>query len=322
MLCLGIESTAHTFGIGIVDERGRVLANAKDVYAASSGGIVPADAKRHHEEVKELVLQRALDDAKAEISDIGLVSFSAGPGLPPCLLVGLNYANELAAKAGAPLLGVNHCIAHIEIGKLDTGAKDPLVVYVSGGNTQIIGYDGGRYRIFGETLDIGIGNALDKFARELGMATPAGARLDAMAAEGKKYVELPYTVKGMDLSFSGLVTAASRKIGAADEKGLVHSFLETSYSMLVEVAERALAHTKKKEVLLTGGVAASGRLRNMLTTMAKEHGAKFFVPSREFCGDNGAMIAWTGLIAFKAGQKGPADIDPRWRTDEAEIGWL
>jgi len=274
MISLGIESTAHTFGIGIVSDKS-VLANARDIYTPVSGGIHPSEAKAHHEKVKESVLEQALDEAGISLNEVDIISYSKGPGLPPCLKVGTEFAKSLAEQTGKPIIEVNHCIAHIEIGKMATGSKDPITLYVSGGNTQVI-------------------------------------------------IELPYVVKGMDLSFSGILTAAKQKLGKEKLEDLCFSFQETAYSMLTEVTERAMAHTGKTELLLTGGVAASTRLQEMLKIMCEERGAKFFVVPRQLAGDNGAMIAYNGLIAFECGQKPAKNIDfkQKWRTDEVDVCWI
>ena len=327
MLCLGIESTAHTFGAGIVSDKGKVLANASDSYSPPPGwGIKPIEAAEHHKKVSRSVLDEALKQSGIEIHDIDLISFSQGPGMPPCLRVGMDFSKDIARKAKKPLIGVNHCIAHIEIGRLSTEAKDPVVLYVSGGNTQILSYAEGVYRCFGEAMDMGIGNALDKFGREIGLEFPAGPKIEKSAEKGK-YTELPYVVKGMDLSFSGIVTEAVKKFreGTSTED-ICFSFQETTFAMLAEVTERALAHLNKSEVLLTGGVGANRRLQRMLETMCRERGARFYVVPKEFAGDNGAMISWTGILAYRAGQKPEnpekLDIKPRQRTDDVEVGWL
>ena len=314
MICLGIESTAHTFGIGVVDGK-KVLANSRDAYKAETGGIIPADAAQHHRDVAEKVLQEALSAAKLSLKDIDLIGLSAGPGLPPCLLAGLEFARTL----DKPIVPVNHCVSHIEIGKIDCNFNDPLVVYVSGGNTQVIAFESGIYRVFGETLDIGLGNALDKFGRELGMGMLAGMRIEELALKGKNYIELPYTVKGMDLTYSGLVTSALMKKDK-DINDLCYSLQETAFSMLAEVSERALAHTQKKEILLVGGCASNKRLQAMLEEMGKKHNAKFHVPQREFNGDNGAMIALVGNLIGRGSER--VDIRPRWRTDEVDVTWM
>jgi len=242
MLCLGIESTAHTFGIGIVDE-GRVLANVRDMYKPKKGGIHPREAAEHHSETCKEVLDKAI--AGIELKDVGLVAFSQGPGLHPCLRVGAVFARALALRLGVPIIGVNHCVGHIEIGKLMTGLADPVTLYVSGGNTQVIAFTEGRYRIFGETLDSGIGNVLDQFGRTAGLAHPGGPKIEQLAKEGK-YVPLPYVVKGMDLSFGGILSEATRKLEAgAKLEDICYSLQETSFAMLTEVVERAVAHTGK-----------------------------------------------------------------------------
>ncbi len=323
MICLGIESTAHTFGVGICNGKGKILANERSVYRPKKGwGIVPMDAGKHHEKARDEVLKAALKKAKLGMKDIGIIAYSRGPGLPPCLHKGLELAKNLAEKHGKPLVGVNHCIAHIEIGRLTSKFKDPVVVYVSGGNTQIISFSEGRYSVFGETMDTGIGNALDKFGRSAGLDFPQAPKIEQLAKKGK-WVDLPYVVKGMDLSFSGILTACIQKHERGEKlENLCFSMQEVFFSMLTEVTERALAHLGKDEVLLTGGVAANERLQKMMDIMTKERKAKFDVVPKELAGDNGAMIAWTGILAHKSGRRISKDADPRWRTDDVEIGWI
>ncbi len=324
MNCLGIESTAHSFGIGIITDKGRVLANSVNIYKPQVGfGIHPAEAGEHHKEVKEDVLNKALKEAMRPLEEIDMIAFSQGPGLPPCLRVGFDFAKELSSKYKKPLIGVNHCIAHIEIGRLTTGTKDPVTLYVSGGNTQVLAFTSGKYRCFGETQDIGIGNALDKFGRGTGLSFPAGPKIESLAGDGK-YIELPYVVKGMDLSFSGIVTEALKKHKQGKRlEDVCFSLQETCFAMLTEVTERALAHTGKNEVLLTGGVAANKRLQKMLSTMCRERGAKFYNVPKEFAGDNGVNIAWTGIIMYENLKKlqKKLDIEPRQRTDDVDVTW-
>jgi len=325
MLCLGIEGTAHTFGVGIVDSRGRVLANSSKTYVPTKGGIHPREAAQFHAANARFVLDEALEAARVGIEDVDLLAFSAGPGLGPCLRTAATAGRALASWLNVPIISVNHCIAHVEIGRLTERAKDPVTLYVSGGNTQVIAFDAGRYRVFGETLDIPVGNCLDVFGREVGLPHPGGPTVERLAREGTRYIPLPYVVKGMDLSFSGLMTEAVRKHRAgADLPDLCYSLQETGFAALVEVTERAVAHTEKKEVMLTGGVAANKRLGEMLELMAKEHGAKFFVPPMELCADNGAMISWTGILAYKHGVRQKlreTGVKQRWRTDQVDIPW-
>lgn len=325
MLCLGIEATAHTFGIGIVDDKGNVLANNRSIYQPKKGGIHPREAAEHHCLNAVSVIKEALETAKVGLKDVDLIAFSQGPGLPPCLRVGGVAARMLAMKLGKPLIGVNHCIAHIEIGKVCTGMKDPVTLYVSGGNTQILAFTEGRYRVFGETQDIAIGNCIDQFSREIGLKHPGGPKAEKLAKEGK-WTELPYVVKGMDVSFSGILTKAIEKYKKGEKvEDICFSLQETCFAMLTETVERAVAHTEKKEVLLSGGVAANSRLQEMLRIMCEERGAEFAVVPRELSGDNGAMIAWTGLIDYNSGRRQKIEdtkIDRYWRTDQAEIGWI
>jgi len=220
MICLGIESTAHTFGVGIVTSEGKILSNVKKVFTTETGGMIPHEVGKHHEEICDSVVSEALEKANVKIEDIGLIAYSRGPGLAPALKVGMEVAKKLSTQIGKPLIGVNHCVAHLTIGQLCTGAKDPVFLYVSGVNTQIIAIAGGKFRIFGETLDIGIGNALDKFGREAGLGFPAGPKIEKLALNGK-YIEMPYVVKGMDTSFAGLVTKATQLLKKGEKIGLL-----------------------------------------------------------------------------------------------------
>jgi len=329
--CLGIESTADDFSVGISSFDGRILANIISAYMPEEGGIHPREAARHHAEVADKVLEEAFKKAAIKPHDMSVIAFSQGPGLGPCLRTGATVARTLAAFFGLPLVGVNHCIAHIEIGKLQTGAKDPVTLYVSGGNTIVAAFDSGRYRVFGETLDIALGNCLDVFAREASLrqegGLPLGAVVEKFALKGKKLIPLPYTVKGMDTSFSGLLTAAVNLVKKGEHalEDLCYSLQETAFSMVTEVTERALAHTEKKEVLLTGGVAANKRLQSMIRVIAEEHNAKFSTVPSEFAIDNGAMIAWTGVLAYTHGIVTPIEksyVKLRWRLEEAEVPWI
>src|SRR5947209_16224780 len=208
MLALGIEGTAHTVGVGIVDEQCRVLANVYDMIRREKGGINPREAANHHAEMIVPLIRKAADVAGMELQDLDLIAFSQGPGLGPCLRTVATAARALALTLDVPLLGVNHCVAHLEIGRGVTDAEDPILLYVGGGNTQVIAFARGRSRVFAETLDIGIGNMLDKFARECGLAFPGGPILEKLARDGKTLLSLPYSVKGMDVAFSGMLTAA------------------------------------------------------------------------------------------------------------------
>lgn len=325
-IILGIETTAHTFGIGIV-ENGKILCNVRDMYTTEEGGIIPLDATKHHKEISEKIWDKAIEETGINEKNISAIAISQAPGLPPCLIEGMNFAKRKAKELNIPIIPVNHCVAHLEIGRI-TGAKDPVLLYASGANTQIIAYANGKYRIFGETLDIGIGNFIDNFARYLKLGFPGGPKIQEIA-KGGNYIEVPYTIKGMDMAFSGLLTKLKQLKESKKflDKDLAFSLQETAFALLVESAERALAHTGKKELLLGGGVGCNSRLQEMCEIMCKERGAKFFVPEKNLLVDNGAMIAYLGEIMFKKGIKvevknfGDLDIDSKQRTDMVEVKW-
>lgn len=321
-MILGIECTAHTFGVGIVCD-GKILANVRDMYKTEKGGIIPLESAKHHENVALSLYQKALETACISEQDIKAIALSNAPGLAPCLLAGLRFGKDKAKELKIQIIPVNHCIAHLEIGR-SVGARDPVLLYASGANTQVIAFAGGKYRVFGETLDIGIGNFIDKFARHAGLGFPGGPAIERYARTGS-FIELPYSIKGMDVSFSGMQT----KLQQLYDKGvkiedLSFSLQETAFAMLVEAAERALAHTGKKELVLGGGVACNSRLQEMCSIMCKERGAKFFCPAREYLVDNAAMIAYTGELMHKSEiSENPdnVDIKPRQRTDDVTVTW-
>jgi N6-L-threonylcarbamoyladenine synthase len=312
----------------VTASEGKILSDARDVFKPPEGsGIHPRDASRHHIEASSAVLKQALDSAKASMQDIDIIGYSAGPGLGPCLRVGAVVARALAEFYRKPLLPVNHALGHIELGTLLTGAHDPLVLLVSGGHSMIVAYSSGRWRVFGETLDITIGQLLDQFGRGLGFASPCGARVEALARKSSgNYLQLPYGVKGNDVSLSGLLTAAlklaSEKNDIAD---ICYSIQETAFAMLAETTERALSFTGKKQMMIVGGVAANARLSAMLDVATKRHGAEMKVCPIEFSGDNGAQISWTALQDFQHGGKSVraenAHVRQSWRLDTVDVKW-
>ena len=329
LICLGIEATAHTFGISIVDSEKNILADIRANYTTTKGGIIPIDAANHHKEKKDEILIKALEQSKLNLEDIDFIAFSQGPGLAPSLIVGKDFAKELSLKYNKPLVGVNHLAGHLEEGKFFTPSIDPVYVFVSGANTQIIAHEGNKFRIFGEALSVGLGNALDKFGREVGLGFPAGPKIEELAKKGK-YIELPYNVKGMDVEFSGIVTHCVNlfKKGVPVED-ICYSLQETGFSMVIEVTERALAHTGKNEALLIGGVSANQRFVEMLDTMCNERGAKAFACPLKYSMDNGVQIAIAGLLQFKYDYNvfrnkdiDKVDIDPNWRIDEVDTPWI
>lgn len=331
LFCIGIEGTAHTFAVSIVDSGGNILADIKDSYIPPLGsGIHPREAARHHSEVADRLLAKALQTAKVKPDRLRLVAFSMGPGMGPCLRTAATLARTLASYLSLPLVGVNHLLGHIEIGKLTTGTKDPVILTVSGGTTNIVAFDAGRYRVFGETLDISIGNCFDVFAREAGIYDPAspwpGPAFDRCAAKGSQYLELPYRVKGMDFSFSGILTSAMMKYREGHRiEDVAFSLQETALAAITEAAERALAHLEKGTLLLTGGFARNRRLNEMLSIMTKDRKDKLYTVSPEYATDNAAMIAWTGILIYQSGITTPIEksfVKPKWRIDEVDVPWM
>lgn len=325
ILGLGIESTAHTFGASVASSVRGILTDFKRVYVPPLGkGIHPREAAQHHASVAAKVVKEALTLKGNHLAGIDIIGFSRGPGLGPCLRTGATVARSIATYISLPLVPVHHAIGHIEITMKVSGLKDPLVVLVSGGHTCITAFSDGRWRIFGETEDITLGNLLDMFAREVGLPSPGGAAVEKMAEKGRKFVNLPYVQKGNDVSYSGLLTAAKRVLGTERLEDICYSIQEVSFSTLAEAAERALAHTEKKEVLLVGGVASNRRLREMIAVISEEHGARYAFAPDKYSADCGAQISWTSILAYKSGvriENAESYVKPKWRIDEVPVPW-
>ncbi|XP_053684166.1 tRNA N6-adenosine threonylcarbamoyltransferase [Sabethes cyaneus] len=342
VIAIGFEGSANKIGVGIVRD-GEVLANVRETYITPPGeGFLPKETAQHHRTKIHDILKRALQESGVTPAEIDVVCYTKGPGMAPPLLAVAIVARTVAQIWNKPILGVNHCIGHIEMGRLITKAQNPTVLYVSGGNTQVISYACKRYRIFGETIDIAIGNCLDRFARIIKLSNDPspGYNIEQMAKRGEKYLPLPYSVKGMDVSFSGILSFIEQKArpnqkqqkrkrgSAVDERwtdeDLCFSLQETLFAMLVETTERAMAHCGSSEVLIVGGVGCNERLQEMMGIMCKERGAKLFATDERFCIDNGVMIAHAGWEMFRSGTKmswEETTITQRYRTDEVEVTW-
>jgi N6-L-threonylcarbamoyladenine synthase len=390
IIALGIEGSANKIGVGIVTSEGEILSNPRKTYITPPGqGFVPKPTAEHHRNQVLEILKEALDLAKISLKEVDVFCYTKGPGMAQPLSVGALVIRTLGLLYKKPIVGVNHCVGHIEMGRLVTKAKNPTILYVSGGNTQVIAYSEKRYRIFGEAIDIAVGNCLDRFARLINLSNDPspGYNIEQCAKNGKNYIALPYTVKGMDVSFSGMVSfmqgivnknknnlkiktkrqkehnkkftkelanskqestseilnsniETENKLFKLDDQELTEnqingelayckedlcfSLQETIFAMLVEITERAMAHTNSNEVLLVGGVGCNQRLQQMMDIMAKERGGSLCAMDDRYCIDNGAMIAYAGLLEFLKGNVTKFEdttYTQRFRTDEVLCIW-
>lgn len=345
MIALGLEGSANKLGVGLIlhskDGSTQILSNIRHTYHSPPGeGFLPKDTALHHRSHVTSLVSRALREAGITPAQVNCICYTKGPGMGAPLQSVAIAARTLSLLWNKPLVGVNHCVGHIEMGREITGATNPVVLYVSGGNTQVIAYSTQRYRIFGETLDIAVGNCLDRFARTLGISNdPApGYNIEQLAKKGKVLVELPYAVKGMDCSFSGILArvdelAGQMKAGrlldpATGEKvtaeDLCFSLQETVFAMLVEITERAMAHVGSNQVLIVGGVGCNERIQEMMGIMARDRGGSVYATDERFCIDNGIMIAHAGLLAYRTGFETTLEestCTQRFRTDDVHVAW-
>ncbi|KAK8864478.1 tRNA N6-adenosine threonylcarbamoyltransferase [Kwoniella newhampshirensis] len=357
LLCLGVEGSANKLGCGIISHSPSstpgaatsvtVLSNVRHTYITPPGeGFLPSDTARHHREWVVKVIEEAVKKAGVRMGDLDVIAFTKGPGMGTPLQVGALVARTLSLLHNIPLVGVNHCVGHIEMGRQITSSHNPIVLYVSGGNTQVIAYSQQRYRIFGETLDIAIGNCLDRFARVIGLRNDPspGYNIEIEAKKGTRLVALPYGTKGMDVSLAGILHAVETytrdkryrswdqiPTGSSPEEediitphDLCYSLQETTFAMLVEITERAMAHVGARDVLIVGGVGCNLRLQQMMGIMASERSGRVFATDESFCIDNGIMIAQAGLLSYRMGQTTPIEktgVTQRYRTDAVHVTW-
>jgi len=326
-MCLGIESTAHTFGASLVDSDDRIVTNVNSTYRPPVGvGIHPRKASEHLATVADNIVKTALSTKDGSSINPDVIAYAAGPGLGPCLRIGATVGRALSTFLKKPLVPVHHGVAHLDIAMSIAKARDPLAVLVSGGHTSILVHVGKRWRVYGETQDITLGNLLDMFGREAKLPSPGGLSVSREALKGEKLIKLPYTVKGNDVAYSGLLTAAASYLRRQGNlANLCYSLQETAFAMLTEAVERSLVQTRRSEVLLAGGVAASPRLREMIGSVAEDHGASFHPVPVEYSGDCGAQIACSGRLGFESGVKvsiSESFVIPRWRMDEVDVPWI
>jgi len=334
MFCLGIESTAHTFACSVIkfsayEKFPNILSDVRDTFKAPDGsGIHPREAARHHASVAIEVLKQSLASSKIKYKDLDIVAYSAGPGLGPCLRIGAVIARSISSYYDIKLIPINHALGHIELGMSLTGGQDSLVLLVSGGHTMILVFNSKRWRVIGETLDITLGQLLDQFGRYLGLASPCGSEIESLATKSSNnYISLPYSIKGNDVTFSGLLSAAKRLISTNkySNEDICYSIQETAFAMITEAVERALSATEKKELLVVGGVSANKKLSDMLKLACFRHKVKFNSCPVSFAGDNGVQIAWTGILSYLKSKNfvdiSKSFVNQSWRVDSVDVLW-
>jgi len=334
MFCLGIESTAHTFACSVIkfslyEKFPNILSDVRDTFKAPDGsGIHPREAARHHASVAIEVLKQSLASSKIKYKDLDIVAYSAGPGLGPCLRIGAVIARSISSFYDIKLIPINHALGHIELGMSLTGGQDSLVLLVSGGHTMILVFNSKRWRVIGETLDITLGQLLDQFGRYLGLASPCGSEIESLASKSSNnYISLPYSIKGNDVTFSGLLSATKRLISTNkySNEDICYSIQETAFAMITEAVERALSATEKKELLVVGGVSANKKLSDMLKLACFRHKVKFNSCPVSFAGDNGVQIAWTGILSYLKSKNfvdiSKSFVNQSWRVDSVDVLW-
>lgn len=317
MLILGFESSCDETAAAVVED-GRLLRS--NVIATSVaeqalyGGVVPEIASRRHAESISQVADKALADAGMTIADIDAVAVTFAPGLIGAVLVGVNFAKGLAYSAGKPLVPVHHLRGHIAANYLTHPELQPpfLCLVASGGHSHIVMVeDWCRYRVLGRTVDDAAGEAFDKVARTLGLPYPGGPSVSQAARSGDPHaykLPVPHVEGKYNVSFSGLKTAVVNEVHNAEQRGeavrvpdMAASFQERIAQILAKKLLAAAADTGAKTVCLAGGVAANGRLRQLVNDGAQKLGARVFLPELKYCGDNAAMIAAQGYHEYKDG---------------------
>ncbi|WP_410687502.1 tRNA (adenosine(37)-N6)-threonylcarbamoyltransferase complex transferase subunit TsaD [Avibacterium paragallinarum] len=342
MRILGIETSCDETGVAIYDEEKGLIANqlyTQIALHADYGGVVPELASRDHIRKTTPLIQAALQEANLSPEDIDGIAYTCGPGLVGALLVGSTIARSLAYAWNVPAIGIHHMEGHLLAPMLEENAPHfPFVaLLVSGGHTQLVRVDGvGSYEVLGESIDDAAGEAFDKTAKLLGLDYPGGAALARLAQQGtpNRFIfPRPMTDRpGLDFSFSGLKTFAANTIQQAiKEEGeltaqtkadIAYAFQQAVVETLAIKCRRALKETGFKRLVIAGGVSANQQLRQSLAELMAQLGGEVFYPQPQFCTDNGAMIAYTGFLRLKQGERSPLEIEvkPRWAmTDLTEI---
>lgn len=337
MKILGIETSCDETGVAIYDDKHGLIAN--QLYSqiklhADYGGVVPELASRDHIRKTVPLIQAALKEANLRASDIDGVAYTAGPGLIGALMVGASIGRSLAYAWGVPAIAVHHMEGHLLAPMLEDNPPEfPFVaLLVSGGHTQLIKVTGvGQYQLLGESIDDAAGEAFDKTAKLLGLDYPGGAKLSKLAELGdatRFRFPRPMTDRpGLDFSFSGLKTAAANTIHQQScgqdlddqtRADIAKAFEDALVDTLLIKSRRALDQTGFNRLVIAGGVSANKTLRRQLAELMAQRKGQVYYPRLEFCTDNGAMIAYAGMIHLKASQfvDLAIEVKPRWPLSE------
>ena len=332
MIILGIESTCDETAASLVEDGRHLLSNVISTSVkeqALYGGVVPEIASRRHCEFISATVKKALLDAGKTIDDVDAVAVTFAPGLIGAVLVGVNFAKGLAYSAGKPLVPVHHLRGHIAALYLTHPELKPpfLCLVASGGHSHIVEVqDYTHYHILGHTVDDAAGEAFDKVARTLGLPYPGGPSVANAAKTGdpKAYrLPVPHVEGKYNVSFSGLKTFAANTIrsNGDDEQtraDIARAFEDAVVDTLMIKCRRALEQTGFKRLVMAGGVSANRTLRAKLAEMMQKRGGEVFYARPEFCTDNGAMIAYAGMVRLQTGAKAELGVTvrPRWPLAE------
>ncbi|WWP02714.1 MAG: tRNA (adenosine(37)-N6)-threonylcarbamoyltransferase complex transferase subunit TsaD [Candidatus Dasytiphilus stammeri] len=334
MRVLGIETSCDDTGVAIYDDNTGLLANNlySQILHADYGGVVPELAARDH--IKEIIplIKKSLQDAKLTSKDIDGIAYTAGPGLVSSLLIGANIACSLAFAWNVPAIAINHLEGHILTPLLEEKDNQPnfpfISLLISGSHTQLINVANlGQYYLLGESIDDAVGEAFDKTANLLGLDYPGGLKLSILAQRGIKdrfIFPRPMLKNGLDFSFSGLKTYVANFIRKQtnDEQtraDIACAFEKAISDILTIKCERAIKQTKINQLVISGGVSSNTTLRFYLKKMMIKCGGTLFCSRPEFCTDNGAMIAYVGLLRLKNGEKNyslSVNVQPRWAVTD------
>ena len=334
MIVLGIETSCDETAAAVVDERRRILSNrvlSQDDEHRPYGGVVPEIAARSHLDHIERLVRLALEDAHLDFTRIDGVAATAGPGLIGGVFVGVMTAKAIAAARGLPFLAINHLEGHALSVRLSDDIDFPyLLLLVSGGHCQLLAVEGvGCYRRLGGTLDDALGEAFDKTAKLLGLGYPGGPAVEKAARAGDPgRFDLPRPMLGrphFDFSFSGLKTAVRHQVAKlesplceGDRADLAAAFQAAAGDVLEDRSARALDAFRARygeagPLVIAGGVAANGYLRERLGALAESRGTRLVAPPQALCTDNAAMIAWAGIERLTLGLVDTLDFAPRPR---------